>query len=393
MLGAAPASVKLRQGSLLQSRPMRGIRLGGMTAAFLLAACGSTTAGTTPPAATGTPSTSASATPAPGFRVLLSVTTATGLDIMLYDSASSAPQKLVSIASGTPAQPRFISDHEIAYVETTNQGTSRIMKLDLATRQPVLDLSAAGYVPAFAYKHDGSTLAYLLHDAATGKAALHWRTNGQGTSYGLNSVPGRGVGPDDELRLQYSPDDKYLLMVDTFVGHQAQAPETGQFIVFRADHTVAFVPPSGTSTNATHAAWSKQTNRLYYRDASGIRSWDAEVHAVDTVVPGVHWYEPSPSADGHWIAYTTIDAQSVPHVTLLDLTNAQSIDVGTQPRSHAVFVSASTILYLEEAPCTTECLGGGYQTTGKILTYNLTTKTESALPITDVNNLSDLAVR
>jgi len=392
MLDGARVTVKQAGESLLQSRPMRGMRTGGVTAAImLLAACGTTTAsGTT---ATGTPTAAATPTAAPGFRVLLSVTTSAGLDIVLYDSASSAPQKLVSLSAGTPAQPRFISDHEIAYIETTNQGTSRIMKMDLATRQPVVDLSASAYVPAFAYKHDGSTLAYLLHNPSTGKAALHWRTNGQDTTYALNSVPGRGVGPDDEVRLQYSPDDKYLLMVDTFVGQQAQVPETGQFIVFRADDTVAFVPPSGTSTNATHAVWSKQSNRLYYRDASGIRSWDAEVHSVNTVVTGIQWYLPSPSADGHWIAYTTIDSRSVPHVKLLDLATAQSSDATALPRSHSVFVSANTILYLEEAPCTTECLGGGYQTTGKILTYNLTSKTESALPITDVNSLSDLAAR
>ncbi len=362
-------------------------------AAVLLAACSSNPSGSSTPSPSTATSASASSTPATAFRVLLSVMTASGTDIMLHDSASSAPQKLVSIAAGTPPQQRFISDHQIAYVETTNQGTSRIMTLDLATRQPVLEVSAAGYVPAFAYKHDGSALAYLVHDPLTGKAALHWRANGQDTSYGLNTVPGRGVGPDDELRLQYSPDDKYLLMVDTFVGQQAQAPETGQFIVFRADNTVAFVPPSGTSSNATQAAWSRQTNRLYYRDASGIRTWDAEVHEVNTLAPGVHWYEPSPSADGHWIAYTTIDARAVPHVKLIDLTSAHTLDVSAQPRSHAVFVSPDTILYLEEAPCATECLGGGYQTTGKILTYNLTTKTESALPITDVRDLSDLAVR
>ena len=140
------------------------------------------------------------------------------------------------------------------------------MKMDLATRQPVVDLSASAYVPAFAYKHDGSTLAYLLHNPSTGKAALHWRTNGQDTTYALNSVPGRGVGPDDEVRLQYAPDDKYLLMVDTFVGQQDQAPETGQFIVFRADNTLAFVP---ASTNATCTSHPPDLARGAARDSCG----------------------------------------------------------------------------------------------------------------------------
>src|SRR5207237_9304024 len=131
--------------------------------------------------------------------------------------------------------------------------------------------------PAFAYSHDGSLLAYLVHDTSgTGKASLHLRRSGQETTLSLNSVPGRGIGRDDEVRLEFSPDDKYLLMVDTFVGNQGQAPETGQFLVLRAtDATVAFLPPSGVSANATMATWAPHADRLYSRDQVGVWTWDA----------------------------------------------------------------------------------------------------------------------
>lgn len=311
---------------------------------------------------------------------------------MLYDSATNAPQKLVSQASGPPVQPRFVSAHRVAYIETTSQGTSRIMSLDLSTRTPTVVVSATGLVPAFAYTHDGSTLAYLVHDPLTGNAALHWHRGTQDTTYPLNHIPGRGVSRDDELRLEYSSDDHYLLMLDTFVGEQGQAPETGQFIVFRADHTVAFVPPSGTSSNATHAAWSKKGNRLYYRDATGVRTWDPEVPQVGTLVAGLHWYDPSPSADGHWIAYTDVDRQNVPRAKLYDLDVGHTVDATMESRSHPAFVTPESLWYLEETPCTSECLGGPFQASGKVFAYNLTTKTESVLPFTDVVELSDLQV-
>jgi hypothetical protein len=235
-------------------------------------------------------------------------------------------------------------------------------------------------------------LAYLLHDLAN-KPSLHVRRGGQETSVNLNAIAGRGVGRDDELRLEYSPDDKYLLMVDTFIGNQGQAPETGQFLVLRtADNTVAFLPPSGTSANATMATWARHSNRLFYRDAVGVRTWDTEVRSVGTLANGLHWYDPAPSPDDRWLAYTEIDTQFVPRVKLYDLHANQSATTSPAPRSHPIFITADTIWYLEEVACTGECMGGPSQPSGKVFAYSLTSKSETSLPFSDVHSLSQLSV-
>src|SRR6202040_407288 len=236
-----------------------------------------------------------------------------------------------------------------------------------------------GFVAAFAYSHDGSMLAYLLHDASN-KPSLHVRSGGQEASLNLNAIAGRGVGCDDELRLEYSPDDKYLLMVDTFVGNQGQAPETGQFLVLRtADNTVAFVPPSGVSANATMATWARHTDRLYYRDAVGVRTWDAGVPSVGTLATGLHWYDPAASADDRWLGFTDIDSHFVPRVRLYDLQSNQAIATVAAARSHPIFVTTDTLWYLEEQPCQSECLGGPSQPSGKVLAYSMASKSETAL--------------
>ncbi|MDQ6710685.1 MAG: hypothetical protein M3Z11_09045 [Candidatus Dormibacteraeota bacterium] len=361
-----------------------------------LAACAGPSS--TPPSGTASPAAiSGSATPtataSAGYRVLFTASSTTANDIFLYDSASNAPQRLISLAAGPPPEPRFISAQRIAYIDATNQGTSRIMSYDLSSRATTAEVSSAGYIPAFAYSHDGSRLAYLDHDATAGKATLHVRTSGQDASVSLNAIVGRGVSRDDEVRLEYAPDDHFLLMVDTFLGNQAQSPETGQFLVLRTgDNTVAFVPPSGISTNATMAVWARGSDRLYYRDQSGVRSWDATATSVGTLVAGLHWYDPAVTLDGKSIALTDLDARSAPHVRIYDLTGHQVTATSTQLRSHPISVAPDTIWYLEEQACTSECLGGPTTTTGKSFAYNLKTNTETALPFRDVNTLSELAV-
>ena len=363
----------------------------------LSAACASGQTGTTNSSSTATASASASSSPtvtaAAGYRVLYTTSTTNGNDIYLYSSAGGAPQKLVSLAAGAPPEPQFTSAQRIAYLEPSGQSGMRITRFDLSTQATATEVTTSGYVAAFAYSHDGTMLAYLVHDQQPSGAALHVRRNGQEFVLTLNNIPGRGVGRDDELLLEYAPDDRYLLMVDTFVGNQAQAPETGQFLVLRtADNTVAFVPPSGVSANATMATWARSADRLFYRDAVGVRSWDAGIPSVGTLAGGLRWYDPAPSGDGRWLAFTDIDAQFVPRVRLYDGQSSQQVATVSAPRSHPIFVSADTIWSLEEQPCSSECLGGPYQTSGKVFAYNLTTKTESTLPFSDVHELSQLAV-
>jgi hypothetical protein len=355
---------------------------------LLLSACGTANeTSSTPPATAGSSATNGPA----GYRVLFTASTLTASQIFLYDSASSAPQQLVS-AGGVPPEARFISSQKIAYIDATNQMASRILTVDLSSRASTTDVTANGYVPAFAYSHDGSMLAYLVHDQQS-KASLHQRRGGQDRTYNLNPIPGRGSSRDDEVRLEYSADDKYLLMVDTFVGNQGQAPETGQFLVLRtADLSVAFVPPAGISSNATMATWARHANRLYYRDQIGVRTWNAEEPNVGTLVTGLHWYDPAASPDDRWLAFTDIDTQFVPHVRLYDLQAKQVVDGVPTPRSHPIFITANSIWSLQEQPCQSECLAGPSQTSGKVFLYALDSKRETALPFSDVHTLSQLAV-
>ena len=349
-------------------------------------ATGGGSTSSTPPA-----TTSGSASGPAGYRVLFTASSSNGSQVFLYDSASSAPQQLVSTGGATP-EARFISSQKIAYVDATAEMASRIVTVDLSTRAGSTNVTANGFVPAFAFSHDGALLAYLVHDAQN-NVALHERQNGHELTLALNPIRSRGISRDDEVRLEYSPDDKYLLMVDTYVGNQGQAPQTGQLLVLLAsDLSVVFFPPSGVSANATMATWARHADRMYYRDAIGVRSWSVEDRTVTTLVTGLHWYDPASSPDDRWLAFTDIDAQFVPHVRLFDLHTHQVVPTTAMPRSHPIFITGNAIWYLEEQPCQGECMQGPSQTSGKVLAYALDSKQESALPFSDVHTLSQLAV-
>ena len=368
-------------------------RAASLLAATVLAACASAPNSTSGSPPAGAASASPSATGAlAGYRVLFTASTINSTEIFLYDSASSAPQQLVSLGSGPPPEAHFVSSQKIVYVDSTNPTSARIISVDLSTRAKTIELTANGIVPAFAYSHDGATLAYLVH-GTDGKPSLHVRHGGQEATLALNAIPGRGTGRDDEVRLEFAPDDRYLLMVDTYVGSQGQAPETGQFLVLRAaDNTVAFLPPAGVSANATMATWARHSDRLYYRDQIGVRTWDAGSTSVGILATALHWYDPAVSPDDAWLAFTDIDAQFVPRVRLYDLQHNQAVATVSAARSHPIFITADTVWYLEEQPCQSECLGGPSQTSGKVFAYNLRTRSETALPFSDVHNLSQLGV-
>src|SRR5260370_7709792 len=165
-----------------------------------LTACSSTPASGPTPSAT---SSAAATTRASTYRVLFTASTTSGSEILLYDSASSAPQQLVSLPAGAAPEAHFVTAQKIAYVDASGP-SSRIMTFDLSTRASTAELTVSGFVPAFAYSHDGSMLAYLLHDA-NNKPSLHVRRSGQETTLDLNPIPAPRTTPHADCPLHSPP--------------------------------------------------------------------------------------------------------------------------------------------------------------------------------------------
>ena len=95
------------------------------------------------------------------------------------------------------------------------------------------------------------------------------------------------------------------------------------------------------------------------------------------------WVQPHASPDGRWIAYTTYDAGSQPHVGLYSV---QGNSLGPQPaglRSGALFLNNDLVWYQEESAA--ECGPGGCsQLTGRTFIYDIAGAAETSSRLTGV---------
>ena len=247
----------------------------------------------------------------------------------LIDSFAN-PTKPVTLCSlsAEAGSPKFISGTEVGYAITNstqdpNVNITSIQRLSLNPgSKPITVATVQGNVLDVAWSPDGSSVAYLAYtevsNLGSGAANQLWLKKGSAPAQALTPlIPlfGRDVSVDDQTIVRFSPDGKYLLMDDTFVAGAAPALE--KFAAFQVlsaqDGGLVWVPPSALGVSggkgapfATMAAWSQTSDRLYYRDQTGVHSWDPPA-TVGMVAAGLVWFSPSLSPDNSLLAYGAND--------------------------------------------------------------------------------------
>jgi hypothetical protein len=257
---------------------------------------------------------------------------------------------------------RFISRTEIGYAINTLpnspiDGVTEVHRMSLITGQAVSVAKIKGDAMDIAWSPDGSSVAFLMYNyvpnLGSGDANRLWLKSGADPARTITPfIPlfGRGGSVDDETIVRFSADGQYLLMVDTFVSGQAPAsPVQASFQVRQvSDGRLLWVPPSALTASgkfgafATMAAWSHAGHRLYYRDSTGVHTWQPP-STVGTLAKGIQWSKPSVSPDGRFVAYS-LDVGGKVHVEVRDLA-AGSVRV--LPRAIGVPLMLSDTVMLE----------------------------------------------
>jgi hypothetical protein len=218
------------------------------------------------------------------------------------------------------------------------------------------------------WSRDGNTLAYF----ADGQLWLKHQGQAAASLASYKLQGGRGGGWDDELAIRFSPNGQYFVFV-----HTVTTPVT--FEIRRASDgglvwsQPRVEPPS--SNVATKAVWSRQRDRLYFRDNEGVRTWEPS-GIVTTQVAGLRWITTSMSPDGTTIAYTFQEDKTYRfQVALLDLQTLRSRTL-IADRVGAQFASDRLLLSTKIVPG----LPGG---TG-VVAYDVITGVETSLPYDQV---------
>jgi WD40-like Beta Propeller Repeat len=234
----------------------------------------------------------------------------------------------------------FISKTEIGFALSSSsndpiRGTTQLERMSLVDLKITSVVSFPGDALAIAWSPDGTTVAYLVYTEEP--ANRLWIKVGDATPTALTPpIPlfGRDGSINDQLAVRFSSDGKYLLMVDTWVSGAAPSSPDQATVQVRSmpDGRLVWVPPSALQASGgkggpfiTMAAWSHLSNRLYYRDSTGIHTWDSP-STVGDLAPGLVWLAPSISPDDRVIAYMAyVDGQ--PRIEIRNLASGSTRNV------------------------------------------------------------------
>jgi hypothetical protein len=310
----------------------------------------------------------ATCTGAPTAREAILVMKGSTTKILADVTDPTHPVKICTLTGGW--LPELVTAGEISWSASQhapgNPGLSVIATLDMfsGTSAVVASWQGGGFLDGVhAWSPHRDLLAYLTSD--TGGVDLHLLSGGgDRVVASLGPVPGRGVNPvEDDTFLQFSPDGAYFALAQTWTASGAHLQ------VRRASNgSIAY-----SQTSATMATWGSIGSKLYFRhpQANVIYIWDP-VGGLTTFGQRLAWIKPRADAGDDYLAFTVRDAAGTPHVWLY----GHGGRAGSQlpnVRSSPVFLNATSIFYIEEAPCGVNCgPGPATQPNGRSYIYDVT---------------------
>lgn len=291
------------------------------------------------------------------------------------------PRTICTLTGGW--NPLLVTQSELSWSASQHApgtpGQSMIVILDVfsGTSAVVASWQGGGYLDGLhAWSPGRDLLAYLTSD--TTAVNLHLLSGGGDRVVAtLGAVPPRGVNPsDDDAYLDFSPDGAYFALVQSFTptGAQLQVRKS-------TDGSLAYSQPA-----ATMATWGSTVSTLYFRhiQAAVVYAWVPATGASQAFGSQLAWIKPRADAGDDYLGFTVRDAAGTPHVYLYGHGGRAG---GQLPnvRSSPVFLTATSIFYVEEAPCAPNCgPGPSTQPTGRTFIYDLGRQVEVASTILTV---------
>ena|GEM_PF-4255014 len=269
----------------------------------------------------------------------------------------------------------FLSESVVGFLQQSGNGTSdasgAIKTLDLTSQQVATVASQSGYVQAVVWSHDQSMLALMTLTNGARHFLLKRGANSPKDLTPPIQLFGRGGMEGDESLVAFSPDDQYVIFVDTALN---------RLQVFRtADGGAAYTAPSGAGGLRTMATWTHSGSQMYFRNDSGVYRWDP-TSGTSSFAPGVKWEIPVFSPDDRHLAYTVFDSAGTTRIVIRDMANGTTTSSPTM-RLSMEFLSNAVLLERVTRPCDNQGPCGPYAPTENTLALRIDTGVEGQLPM------------
>jgi len=349
---------------------------------LLVAACG----GAAPIGSLSSPSplvtASPSAQPSPSLIPIgacsvstrcLALVTLRGSDAVVVRDISDISHPATVGSIGAVPTPQFVTANQVSYA--SGQTLVRV-PLAGSPRTTIATLPASQWMLVSSWSPDGGTAAYIANSDT--KSELHMVTGPANRSVSSfapfnGGCESRSCGDSSDFELSFSPDGKYISMMQSWGGPN--------FLLWTQDgKPVTTNQPANESYNMS--VWSG--TGLYFVNATGVVVWrDGQ---LSKLLPRVSWLRPHASPDGGRIVYMTRDTKSLGHVWVVDTAtgNARELKSG---RADPVFLTPRYVWYKGQTACAVgpDCYPDfPVADTGATYIYDLQTGTEYGSVITQV---------
>lgn len=323
--------------------------------ALALSACSAQTPIVTPTTSQSTaPSPSPSATVRIPPRVAQRAVYVLENGIYVYDVKSNTAAR---VAEGENiGLAKFYSESAISFIQ--DQGSGAVLRVVDTRSKQVDDLFTVDTgILTYGWSPDHLMVGYLTADES-GYPHLYIRQvvgqNAPRHVATLARIVPREYDIGDQLRVSWSPDGSYVLVVDTAAeGDGGRLPDAQSPLQVRgADGTLAFAADSDRAP--TMAVWSGA--RVFYRASNGLRMWTPGKTASVSAKGSVRWFDPYASLDGRIIAYDTGASSLQVRVRSYDTRTGGSTDVSTAGFAYPLVADARTVWGQRVQKCEPDCL-------------------------------------
>jgi Tol biopolymer transport system component len=266
--------------------------------------------------------------------------------IWLYDVRTNTTRQVTQ--GGTVSMPKWIDAVHFSFVQGGN--TLKIADLKAATTTDVF--TAPGGIQAYGWSPDRQTVAYIETDQSA-YPHLRFHSIPDGTTQSVATLAralGRGRTPADDIRVEFSKDGAYVLVVYTPADGETDTtpPEQSQFQIRGSDGSLAF--SDVMSREPTMGLFSRDGKSVYFMDSGGVRAWTASSGSTKTLRK-MQWFNPSSSPDGRFVAFDGGTYSTSVRIKVLDLRTLTVATVSKAGRGYPVFAGPNTVWAQSISPC------------------------------------------
>lgn len=303
----------------------------------------------------------------------------TGTQIVLYEVGRDRAR--VVAEGDTVSQPQFQSRDIVTFV-SEGGGAGALYRLDLKTGETQELFSVDTGIDTYAVHPDGTEVAFVTR-GSDDFPRLRIVTLVDGTPVQsvatLARAQGRGIAPDDQLKISYTPDGSRFVVVYTYADGQGRVPdEQSQLQVRSASGSLEFAAKH--RANPTMPTWSADGDELFFVQRGGVRRW-SPTSGLDRV--GIdEWFNPWTSPDGRRIAFDTGQTEPGARVRVLDLNTGGVQTIGDAGLFNPVFARANLVWAQRLEACTQEDCLYPVHPSNEVVSININTGKTTTLGIT-----------